>query len=185
MALYVVGEFRPPLELGTMSAARVSGPGSLEVSTSGLRIRGSIVDAAPGVHPAYLVVPLLTVAVLAALFVPHSERFLTPFVTVVTAGWLLWRFRNSRGRRRTIDLPWAQIEHVVRMPADPEVLGIVLTGPVDGAGTPEQLFFAPVGGVEELVVTLVAEGPDALEVRVDTVPADPPRLVSADGERIG
>jgi hypothetical protein len=71
------------------------------------------------------------------------------------------------------------------MPADPEVLGIVLTGPVAGTGTPEQLFFAPVGGVEELVVTLVAEGPDALEVRVDTVPADPPRLVTdADGERI-
>jgi len=186
MGLYSTGEFKPPVELGAMSAARVAGPGTLELNRTGLRVRGAIVDAAPPVaNPAWIVLLLLGVALLVAAFVPHSERFLTPFVTVVTLGWMGWRFANSRGRTRTFDVPWSMVEHVVRMPADPDVLGIVLSGPVAGRGTPEQLFFAPSGGIDDLVVGFVKEGPDGLEVRVDTVPAKPPRLVTADGERIG
>jgi hypothetical protein len=185
MSLYATGDFKPPVELGAMSAARVAGPGSIEVKADGLRVRGPLVDVAPSANPAWLVLFLLAIAVLVAAFVPRSERILTPFVTVVVLGWAWFRFRNSRGRSRTMDIPWSNVEHVVRMPADPDVLGIVLSGPVAGRGTPEQLFFAPAGGVDDLVVALVKEGPDRLEVRVDTVPAERPRLVTADGERIG
>jgi hypothetical protein len=186
MGLFSTGEFRPPVELAAMSAARVAGRGSIELTAKGLRVRGALVDSAPPIaNPAWVVLLLLGVALLVAAFVPHSEWFLTPFVTVVTLGWMGWRFANSRGRSRTLDVPWTVIEHVVRMPADPEVLGIVLSRPIAGRGTPEQIFFAPAGGVDELVVAFVNEGPDGLEVRVDTVPAGPPRLVAADGERIG
>jgi hypothetical protein len=74
------------------------------------------------------------------------------------------RFRSESGQHASYAVPWSDVEHVVRLPSDPEVLGFVLARPIGAEGTPEQVFFAPTAGVDTLIDALRADGPPSLPI---------------------
>lgn len=60
------------------------------------------------------------------------------------------------------------MDHVVRMQTPPDVVAFVLTGPIAGRGTPEQVYFAPKDGVEALFDALKAAAPPTVTVDTGT-----------------
>jgi hypothetical protein len=141
-----------------MGAARVSGRGSIEVTGGVLAVEGRILGAESPI-PSWASLVVLGVGVLISALVPHAERILTP-ATVVAVAAILWvRYRAEFGLSGVFRVPWADVEHVVRMPSAPDVVAIVLARPLAGAGTPEQFFFAPAGGVDPFVHALQRSAP--------------------------
>lgn len=163
MAADLVGEFRPPRELASVQAPRVAGKGFLHVSESGLTVEGAIIDA-PSFPTWRVSVGLLLLAVIVSLFVDRPTHILGPLTALALLTWFWARFRAEQGHRGSYAVPWSEVEHVVRLPSDPEVLGFVLAGPLAREGTPEQVFFAPTAGVEALIDALRADGPAALPI---------------------
>ena len=171
MAAHLVGEFRPPRELAMVAAPRVAGRGFLHVTEGGLTVEGAVVDA-PTFQTWRVSLGLLAVAVLAVAFVDNPTHILGP-VTVAALLLYFWsRFRSEYGHQGSFAVPWSDVEHVVRLPADPEVVGFVLARPLGAAGTPEQVFFAPTQGVEALIDALRADGPASLPIDLPD-PAEP------------
>lgn len=168
MGTRVPGEFRPPRELVAVSAPRLSGRGVLVVSSSGLTVEGDLVDVAPPIPWWRLGVPVVAVAVAFAFRSDNPGQILGPVVMAALLLYFWSRFRAEFGQSGAFEVPWSAIEHVVRLPADPEVLGFVLAGPIGRAGTPEQVFFAPVAGVESLAAAILEAAPSSLSVDLES-----------------
>ena len=149
----LVGEFRPPPELAAMSAARVTGKGTIEATEAGLRVDARVLSAMPGV-PRWALSLFVLLVVLVATFVPESQLVLVPLTAVVVGafGWLYWR--AEYGQAQLFEVPWAKVEHVVRLASARDVAAIVLSSPVRGWGSPETLYFAPALGVEALAAAM-------------------------------
>lgn len=166
----IVGEYRPPRELAAVAAPRVSGRGTLDVSSQGLVVEGQILDVPP--FPLWKVTVPLAVAALIVFFVVDRPTHILGPMTMVALLLYFWsRFRAEYGSHGRHAIPWHMVEHVVRMPADPDVIGLVLARPLAGDGTPEQVFFAPTQGVEHLVVVIRANGPTALTIDLESAEA--------------
>lgn len=167
-----MGEFRPPRELVSIGAARVSGPGSIEVSTSSLRVDGRVASAPPISRTALLAAG--AALLLVGVVFPGADRVALPLLLLGTLGgvWLSWR--SEYGVRGVHEVPWSRVEHVARLPADPEVLAIVLAGPVAGLGSPEQLYFAAANGADQLVAALREHAPAGLSMDLDSALREPP-----------
>jgi hypothetical protein len=144
-----------------MAASRVAGRGSVDVTGGGVTVDGRIVGGESPIPP-WASLAVLGAGLLISALVPHAERFLPP-ATVVVVGVILWfRYRAEFGVVGAFHVPWAEVEHVVRLPSAPDVVGIVFARPLAGAGSPEQVFFAPAAGVEPFVATLRAAAPGHL-----------------------
>lgn len=172
MGRLISGEYTPPRELVAIGAARVSGRGSIQVSEAGLAFEGTIHGGGPPVSP---LISLLLLAAGLAIFalVPSAERALAP-LTALAAALLLWlRYRADFGRSGTFSLSWSEIEHAVRLASAPDVLAIVLSRPISGRGSPEQVFFSPTLGVEELVAAMREHAPQALTIDTESALAQP------------
>lgn len=141
-----------------MAAARVAGRGSVDVNGGGITVDGRIVGGESPIPP-WASLAVLGAGLLISALVPHAERILPP-ATVLVVGVILWfRYRAEFGVAGAFHVPWAEVEHVVRLPSAPDVVGIVFARPLAGAGTPEQVFFAPTAGVEPFVASLRAAAP--------------------------
>jgi len=163
MADPFVGEFRPPRELAAVQTPRVSGRGFLGVSGRGLTVEGAIADA-PVFATWAIPLVLLAVAVAVVVFVDRPTQVLGP-LSAAAMVWYFWsRFRSETGRHGSYAVPWSDVEHVVRLPSDPEVLGFVLARPLGPPGSPEQVFFAPTVGIDALIDALRADGPASLPI---------------------
>ena len=166
MARRSVGEFRPPREVVSLAIARVTGPGVIEVTEAGLRIDGRV-SSVSRVPRGVLVAAGVGLLVLGAV-VPGGERPASAALLALVA-WGVWiTFRSEYGWRGVHAVAWAQVEHVARLPADPDVVAIVLSAPIAGAGSPEQVYFAPSNGVEWLAEALRALGPPGLSMDLDS-----------------
>jgi hypothetical protein len=150
-----------------MGAARVTGRGVVHVSADGLTVEGTIFGAGPQISPwASLLVLLCGLCI--SVFVPHAERVLTP-ATVLVVGGIVWlRYRSEFGQSGTFAVRWPEVEHVVRLASSPDVLAVVLSRPLGGRGSPEQVFFAPAGGVESMVEAIREFAPSTLTMDVDS-----------------
>jgi hypothetical protein len=157
----LVGEFSPPRELAAIAAPRVAGRGRVEVGPAGLSFDGRVVDA-PSPIPPWSSVVVLIAALLVYRFVPGAERVLLPGTAVLVAGLLWLRYRAETGQDRVYAVPWADLEHVARLPASPDVLAFVLARPLGGNGGPEQVFFAATEGMDALVGALRECAPPTL-----------------------
>jgi hypothetical protein len=174
----LIGEFRPPREVVAMGVARVSGPGAVTVAAQGLRVEGRV-SVSPPVPRSVLLV-LGAALLLAGALVPGADRVALPLLVLGTLGavWMAWR--AEYGARGNVEVPWSAIEHVVRLPADHEVVAIVLSGPLSGRGSPEQLYFAPSNGVDALVASLEDHAPPTLSIDLHSALRDPGPAVDAD-----
>jgi hypothetical protein len=167
----LIGEFRPPREVVTVGIARVVGRGSVSVSAGGLVFEGRATRA-PVVPPGVLAAAGAALILVGAL-VPGSERVVVPLLLggTLLAVWMGWR--SEYGSPGRFEVPWSGIEHVVRLPADHDVVAIVLSGALAGAGSPEQVYFAPSNGVLAFVEALREAAP-ALSVDLDSALREPP-----------
>jgi hypothetical protein len=150
-----------------MGAARVTGRGVVHVSSDGLTVEGTIFGAGPQISPwASLLVLICGLCI--STFVPNAERVLTP-ATVLVVGGIVWlRYRAEYGQSGTFAVRWPEVEHVVRLASSPDVVAVVLARPLGGRGSPEQVFFAPAGGVEQMVEAIREFGPSTLTVDVES-----------------
>jgi hypothetical protein len=150
-----------------MGAARVTGRGVVHVSADGLTVEGTIFGAGPQISPwASLLVLLVGLAISA--YVPHAERVLTPATVLVVAGIIWLRYRAEFGQSGTFAVRWPEVEHVVRLASSPDVLAVVLSRPLGGRGSPEQIFFAPAGGVEPMVEAIREFAPATVTIDVES-----------------
>ena len=161
-----VGEYRPPRELVSISAARVVGPGHLGVGPEGLEIDGRMMTA-PLVPRAALSI-LALVGVLASALVPSFNEVAMVATLGIAAlgGWLYWR--SEFGVRTTRRVPWTAVEHVVRLQSDPDVVAVVLEEPVGGLGTPESVYFAATLGAPALADALAEHAPGSVSLDLDS-----------------
>ena len=152
MTSHLVGEFRPPREIAAMGAARVTGVGTVDALREGLVVEGRMLSAPPVPRVAFGLGFLA--AVLVGAMVPGGDLVAVPALLALGAAvaWVAWRTEIGVHGRHVV--PWPSVEHVVRLPSDHDVVAIVLAGPVAGAGTPEQVYFAPSLGVEALAAAL-------------------------------
>lgn len=154
----LIGEYRPPREVVAMGVARVNGRGTLTATTMGLQVEGRVTRAPP-VSPGLLGAVGFALLSIGAL-VPGAEPVAVPLLIGGTlAGvWMAWR--SEYGAAGRYDVPWAQVEHVVRLPADHDAVAILFSGPFAGPGSPEQVYFAPSNGVDALATALRDAAPD-------------------------
>ncbi|MEZ4235756.1 MAG: hypothetical protein R3F59_06250 [Myxococcota bacterium] len=161
----VIGEFAPPREVVTVGIARLAGPGTVRVGAGGLAFEGPVLGVESRV-PVYGSVAVLAAAAVGSVLVPGGEQVLLPLAVLGVAGMMALRMRSEVGVGGRHVVPWARVEHVVRLPSAPDTVAFVLDGPVGGRGTPEQVYFAPTAGVEALVEALRARGPVGLSMDV-------------------
>ncbi|MEQ1504499.1 MAG: hypothetical protein ABMB14_19835 [Myxococcota bacterium] len=171
MARQLTGEFSPPRELVAIAVPRVAGRGAIGVSADGLVVDGTVFGSAWTVSP-WAAFAVVVVGLAISSLVPHAERVLTPATTILALGLIWLRYRADFGRTATFRLGWTDVEHVVRLPADPSVVAFVLARPLSGWGSPEQLFFAPTGGVDGLVDALRSEAPASLSIEIGELAVD-------------
>jgi hypothetical protein len=175
----IVGEYAPPREVVALEAARLSGRGMLEVGPAGLAFDGALQGVESRI-PSWAWLAVLAVAAAGSVVIPDGEQVLMPGAVLVV-GVLMWlRFRSDVGVAGVHSVPWSQVEHVVRLPSSPDTLAFVLTGPVAGHGSPEQVYFAPTAGIEDLVDALRSAGPASLTI--DTASAEEADPAPADDE---
>jgi hypothetical protein len=141
-----------------MSVARVAGRGAVDVTPGGLVVEGRILGAESAI-PWWASLGVLAVGLLVARLVPNAERVLTPATVLVVGGILWFRYRAEFGMAGAFTVPWSDVEHVVRMPSAPGVVAVVLSRPLAGPGTPEQIFFGPTEGPETFLAALRAAAP--------------------------
>jgi hypothetical protein len=161
------GEFSPPRELVVLGTARMAGRGSVEVTSGGLALDGTIVGGSPPLP----VWASLVVAVVGTAIAASVPAFQNPVmaVTILAVGGILWlRFRAEGGRHGIFRVPWAEVEHVVRLASNPDVVAFVFAHPIDGARSPDQVFFAATAGVDALVDELRADAPPSLTIDVES-----------------
>jgi hypothetical protein len=140
-----------------MGVARVAGTGALEVSPQGLTVEGRIAGT-PGVPRVALFAAAFVLLMIGAL-VPGSDRVVLPVLVLGTLGAVFSAWRSEHGRHGSHAVPWAAVEHVALLPADPEVVVIVLSAPLAGTGSAEQVYFAPSNGIEAFVETFRTHAP--------------------------
>ncbi len=174
----LLGEFRPPRELVSLGAARVAGPGSLIVEEGQLRVEGRVSAEPPLSRTALAVAG--GVLLLVGAVVPGADRVVLPVLGLGTAVGVWWTWRSEVGVHGVHEVEWSRVEHVARLPGDPDVVAIVLSGPLAGRGTPEQLYFAAANGAEALVAALRESGPRGLSMDVESALREPVAPVDAD-----
>lgn len=184
MAHRMVGEFRPPPEVATMSLPRVIGKGSIETTASGLKVEGRVLSAVP--QPSRLTGSVLLLGVvLIAVFVPDSERLLVPAMVVVVGIGLFLHWRAEYGMSGGFEVPWSDVDHVVRLASARDVVAILFTGPVKGWGSPEAVYFQPSLGVEAVGVAFRSDGPAGVSMDLESALADGPDAPVDDEEALG
>ena len=154
-----------------MGVARAVGRGVVTVSPTGLSIEGRVTRAPP--LPPALLGGVGVGLVLVGAIAPGAERVVLPLLLVATLGgvWMGWRAEYGASGR--FEMPWSSVEHVVRLPADPDVVAILFAGPLAGTGSPEQVYFAPSNGIEALAAAL-REGAPALTIDLDSALREAP-----------
>jgi hypothetical protein len=179
----LVGEFRPPPEIATMSIPRVVGKGTVETGPSGLKVEGKVLSAVP--TPSRTAWSLLLLAVvLVAAFVPDSERILVPAMVLAVGGAMFLHWRAEYGLAGGFEVPWSDVEHVVRLASARDVVAIVFTRPARGWGSPEAVYFEPSLGVEAVGAALRADAPAALTMDLESGLAEHPFEPDAADEQL-
>ena len=179
MSHRLVGEFRPPPEVATMELPRVTGKGSIETTPSGLKVEGKVLSAVP--KPSRLVWSLLLLGVvLIAAFVPSSERVLVPAMTLAVgvAAYLHWR--AEYGLAGGFEVPWTDVEHVVRLASARDVVAILFTRPVKGWGSPEAVYFEASLGAEAVGAAFRADAPETVTMDLDSGLEESPLRTGSD-----
>lgn len=164
----MIGEFSPPKELATMGTPRMSGRGAVDAGADGVAFDGRIVDVESAV-PRWATAAVLGVALVINALAPKAAPVLLPLALAAVLGIVFLRYRAEAGRVGVFRVPWAQVEHVVRLPTDVDVIAIVLARPLVPRG-PEQVFFRATDGSDALVEALRAEAPRELTFHLDVTP---------------
>lgn len=179
--MHVRGEFQPPKELVAIEMARFEGPGSLALDATGIDLHGRLVDV-PELLPPRILAPLVVlVATASASTLGYADLWIGGSLAVATL--ILARGVVTRPTRHRV--PWSDVEHVVRMPAQPEVVCFVLQRPVGRSRGPETLFFAP--GTEDVTRFLASVrslGPAGLPIDASSalLPSPVPDEAEEDAE---
>lgn len=173
MSHRLVGEFRPPPELATMSVPRVTGKGSIETTPTGLVVEGKVLSAVP--QPSRLTWSLiLLVVVVVAYVVPSSERVLVPAMAVFVAIAAFLHWRAEYGLAGGFVVPWQDVEHVVRLGSARDVVAILFRRPVRGWGSPEAVYFEASLGPEAVGAAFRADAPPSVTMDLDSGLAESP-----------